>query len=108
MNTAADDIKYLGLSIDRHMSWAKQTILLVKISNRQRSVCRRDWGLSSKLLKRIYPSSTERIVLDEARTWWPRDGEGGALVETRSDVEAYPFCTKERYTGLCRRPFFKF
>lgn len=63
----ADLIKYLGIIIDWKLNWTEHATNLrnkvLKDSNRLSSICRTDWSLDPKILKRIYTSGLERIAL---------------------------------------------
>lgn len=55
-----------------HASQLKEKVM--EFSNRLRCMYRRDWELDPRILKRIYSSGTERIILYAARACWSRSG----------------------------------
>jgi hypothetical protein len=72
----SSDVKYLGLTVDKGLTWRKQ---LDKIINRAckafwtcRSMFGKTWGLQPHIVYWIYTAVIRLIITHAATVWWPR------------------------------------
>ncbi|KAL0820148.1 hypothetical protein ABMA28_005307 [Loxostege sticticalis] len=70
------EVKYLGLTLDKELSWSKHQYNITMKALRVFGMCRtaygKTWGLKPKIMKWIYLMMVRPILLYGSIVWWPR------------------------------------
>lgn len=74
--TLSDDVKYLGITLDSKLNWAKHLDNKIKKATISFWQCRRmigkSWGLSPKITLWLYNTVIRPSLTYGALVWWPR------------------------------------
>jgi hypothetical protein len=81
----SSEVKYLGLILDKGLTWKKQLDSVINKAYRAFWTCRgmfgRTWGLRSQVVYWIYTMVVRPIVTYAATVWWPRIKYGTSRAE---------------------------
>ena len=79
----ADEVKYLGIILDKRLNWNRQIEHIYKKANRAlwacSSYCGRTWGVAPRLMQRLYQSTIRPILTYAAWIWWEKTEQKGAV-----------------------------
>jgi hypothetical protein len=72
----SSEVKYLGLTLDKGLTWKKQLDKAISKAYKAFWTCRgtfgKTWGLKPKVVYWIYTAVVRPIVTYAAAIWWPR------------------------------------
>ncbi|XP_028161440.1 uncharacterized protein LOC114353581 [Ostrinia furnacalis] len=74
--TWTNEVKYLGVILDKELTWRKHQDTVIAKAMRVLGMCRgaygKTWGLSPRVMRWIYITMVRPIILYGSIVWWPR------------------------------------
>jgi ribonuclease HI len=83
--TLSDQVKYLGVILDKKLNWASHAKAIKDKAIRNLMTCKsllgRRWGLKPKMMRWLYLSVIRPMITYAAYVWWPRTEQTTAQAE---------------------------